>query len=319
MLDINQTYERPELSQLAVRYKNRRYIASDLFPWVDVPVDRISWPKFDRAAYFKPPTTAYGARASANELEVKVIKTPHDLKHRGLGAWIDDDERRIASGIMDVRAAKLDTLMNGMMLDLEIYLANIVFNASTYPTANKTTLVGTAQWSDGTNSDPQKAVFDASAGMIMAPNTMVVGALVDNALKIHPKVKDAVKYTSGGLEVTDAQMARFFNVDRYIVGRAKKDTAAEGQTESLSDVWGKFAALLCVNYNQPTGLSMLSVPSFAYMPISRQEGSPWRVYTEAPRPSMGVGSGMEYIKVDATFEPLVCASDLGYLFSAAIA
>lgn len=319
MIDVNQTYERPELSQLAVRYKNRQYIASQILPWVDVPVDRISWPKFDRAVVFKQPTTAYGARASANELELKVTKTAHDLKHRGLGAWIDDDERRLAAGIMDVRAAKLDTLMNGMYLDLEIYLANIIFNASTYPSANKVTLSGTTQWSDTTNSDPKKAVIDAAAGLVQAPNTMVVGKLVHNQLLTHPKILDAVKYTSGGVTVTNETLARYFGVDRYFVGEAMKDTANEGQAESLSYVWGKFCALLSVNYNQPTGLSMLSVPSFGYMPISRQAGSPWRVYTEAARPSMGVGDGMEYIKVDATFEPLVCASDLGYLFSAAIA
>ena len=56
------------------------------------------------------------------------------------------------------------------------------------------------------------------------------------------------------------------------------------------------------------------------LPISRgSSGNPWRVYTKAPDPMMGIGDRMEYFKVDATFTPLYPATDLGYLFSAAIA
>lgn len=319
MIDINQTYERPELSQLAVRYQNRNLIGSQIFPWIDVPVDRVSWPKFDRAVSFKRANTVYGPRQSANELEIKVTKTPHDLRHRGLGAWIDDDERRLAAGIMDVRVAKMETLKDAILLDLEMLLASLVFNASTYPAANKATLAGVTQWSDTTNSDPKKAVLDAKAGMIKSPNTMIVGAQVHNALLVHPKILDAVKYTSGGVTVTNETLARYFGVERYFVGEAFNDTANDGQAETLGYVWGKFCSLLYVNYQQTNAVAWQSQPSFAYLPISRQAGSPWRVYSRAPDPVMGVGDGMEYIKVDATFEPLVCASDLGYLFSAAIA
>lgn len=320
MFDVNSTYERPELSQLAIRYRNREFIASQLFPWVEVPVDRISYPKFDRGIAFKRAVTSYGDRAGANELELKITKLTHDLKHRGLAARISDDERRLAAGIMDVRAAKMQALMDALLLDLELEVAGSVFAAATYPAANKTTLSGTTQWSDYTNSDPKLAVLNAAAGMIRRPNTMVVGALVHNALLTHPKVLDAVKYTQGGVEVTMETLARYFNVERYFVGTAFSDSAQDGQAESLGYVWGKFASLLYVNYNQANTVAMQALPSFGYLPISRgASGNPWRVYTKAPDPTMGIGDGMEYIKVDATFTPLYPATDLGYLFSAAIA
>lgn len=318
MIDVNQTYERPLLSRLALKYDNRDLIGSRLFPWIDVPVDRISYPKFDRGVTFKRANTIYGARAAANELDLKVTKLPHNLRHRGLGSWIDDDERRLASGIMDPRAMKMQMLKDALLLDLEIELATAMFTAGSYAAANKATLAGAAQWSDPT-SDPKKAVLDAQVGLVKKPNTMVVGAQVHNALLVHTKVLDAVKYTMGGVEVTNETLARYFGVERYFVGEAFQDTANDGAAETLAYIWGKFAWLGYVNYKNANGLSMMSAPSFAYLPISRAAGNPWRVYTKAPDPAMGVGDGMEYVKVDATFDPLYCAYDLGYLFSAAVA
>lgn len=318
MLDIAQTYERPLLSRLALKYENRALIGSSLFPWIEVPVDRISYPKFDRAVTFKRANTVYGSRSRANELELKVTKLAHNLRHRGLAAWIDDDERRLASGIMDPRAVKMQTLKDALLLDLEIELATAMFTAGSYAAANKSTLAGVTQWSD-TTSDPKKAVLDAAAALVMKPNTMVVGLQVHNALLIHPKVLDAVKYTMGGVQVTNEVLARYFGVERYFVGESFQDTANEGAAETLAFVWGKFAWLGYVNYQNANGITMLSSPSFAYLPISRAQGNPWRVYGKAPDPERGVGDGMEYIKVDATFDPLYCAFDLGFLFSAAVA
>jgi hypothetical protein len=74
-----------------------------------------------------------------------------------------------------------------------------------------------------------------------------------------------------------------------------------------------------VNYTQASALSILQKPSFAYMPISRMQGNPWRVFTKQPDPEKGVGNGMEYLKVDATFDPLYSCPDLGFLWSAAVA
>jgi hypothetical protein len=267
---------------------------------------------------FKRATTIYGARAKANELELKVTKQPKDLRHRGLGAWIDDDERRLGGSIGNIHALKMQMLKDAMLLDLEVEVAGTVFNAATYAAANKTTLVGTAQWSDPT-SDPKKAVLDANASLVMDANTMVVGKQVHNALLQHTKVLDAVKYTMGGVTVTEETLARYFGVERYIVGGALLDSANDGAAESLGFIWGKFAWIGYVNYKNANALAMLSQPSFGIMPISRAAGSPWRVYTKAPDPEKGVGDGMEYMKVDATFDPLYPATDLGFLWSAAIA
>lgn len=319
MQDIANTYERPLLSRLALKYENRDFIASQILPWVTVPVDRIEYPKFDRGVTFKRANTVYGSRSRANELELKVTKIPHNLRHRGLGAWIDDDERRLANGIMDVRALKMQTLKTGLLLDLEIELATALFTAASYAAANKVTLAGVTQWSDPT-SDPKKAVLDNAATLIKNPNTMVVGKQVHNALLQHTKVLDAVKYTMGGVSVTNETLARYFGVERYFVGEAFQDTANEGAAEAMSFIWGKFAWLGYVNYKNANAVSMLNEPSFGYLPISRGEtGNPWRVFNKEPDPERGVGNGMEYIKVDATFDPLYCAYDLGFLFSAAVA
>ena len=318
MIDIRQTYEQPLLSKLALKYSNRELIASKIFPWVPVPTDQIKYPKWDRGAFFKRANTAYGARSRANELELKVTKASHELKHRGLGAWIDDDERRLSAGICDPRAAKMELLQDAMLLDLELEVSSKLLTAGSYASTNKATLSGSDQFSHA-SSDPKATILAAQDAMIKRPNKMVVGRQVHSKITTNPKVLEAVKYTDGAIKALEyKKLADYFEVDEYIVAEGLYDTAAEGQTESLSYIWGKFCWLGYVAPD-PNPVSMMGQPSFGYMPISREKGNLWRVYTKSPDPTMGVGDGMEYVKVDATYELLVCAYDLGYLFTAAVA
>ncbi len=317
MIDINQTYERPLLSKLALKYENRDFIGSQIFPWVRVPKDRVSYAKFDRAVTFKRPNTVYGPRSKANELELKVTKQTHDLKSRGLGAWIDEDERTLAGDIGNARALKTQALKNGLMLDLEVEIATAMTTAGSYAASNKTTLVGTAQWSDPA-SKPKSDVLTAHSAMVKKGNTMIVGQQVHNALLTNAEIKDAVKYTQGAVDVSNV-LARYFNVERYFVGEAFQDTAADGQAESLGYIWGKFAWIGYINYKLESAMDLISKPSFGYLPISAERGDLWKAYSVPPDPRVGSGEGMEYVKVDGKYEPLYCAYDLGYLISEAVA
>lgn len=321
MIDIKQSYVSPILSRLAQRYENREYIASQIFPFVPCPKDTVKYAKFDRASMFKRATTKYGPRSSPNEIELKVTLGTHSLTPRGLEGRVTDEERRL-SDVADPHVAKMESLKNGMLLDLELEVATAMTTAASYAAANKATLAGTSQWSDYVNSDPKTAVVAAARGLIKPGNTMVVGEEVHIKLINHPKVLDAIKYTTGGLEVTNQQLARYFGMKRYFVGEAFYDTAQDGQPEALARIWGKFAWVGHVAYEQPTALSLINSASFGYLPIGmKADGSSqlWRVYQKPADPEKGSGDGPDWMKVDALYDPLFTSFDLGYLFSAAVA
>ncbi|HEU4751465.1 MAG TPA: hypothetical protein VFU47_00055, partial [Armatimonadota bacterium] len=93
-------------------------------------------------------------------------------------------------------------------------------------------------------------------------NTLEMGYQVFEALALHPDLLDRCKYTGTGERpamVTAQMMAALFMVDQVLVGSAVSNTAEEGQTASLSFVWGKHA---WIGYVSET--PALETPSAAY-------------------------------------------------------
>jgi len=104
-----------------------------------------------------------------------------------------------------------------------------------------------------------KATVHAASGK--TPNMMVVGKQVHDKLLDHPDILERIKYTQRGV-VTEDILARLFEVDKYVIGKALYDSSQEGGTESLAYVWGKNVALvLCRSFtwNQASVL-WLSIP-----------------------------------------------------------
>ncbi|WP_425905723.1 hypothetical protein [Nitrobacter sp. TKz-YC02] len=129
----------------------------------------------------------------------------------------------------------------------EIEVAAMLTSTSTI--TQNTTLSGISQWSDP-NSDPKKAIKDAAEtirdSIMVDPNTLMLSKKVFNELADHPALVERVKYSQLGILTADL-LARFFEVDRVIIGAAKKNTSKEGQADSMSDIWGRDALLAFIN------------------------------------------------------------------------
>ena len=130
-----------------------------------------------------------------------------------------------------------------LLLRLEKDVADLVFTAGNW------TNTGTPNggvWS-GDSSDPINDVVGSSLvretvrkAIGRYPNVCVLGAAVWASLQRHPDILDRVKYTQTGV-VTEQLVAALFGVDKLLVGRAIIDSAKEGATASIGDVWGSSA------------------------------------------------------------------------------
>lgn len=323
-MDPRNLYISPLLTQLAVRWKNRAFIARQIFPEVPVSNDTFYYPVFDDAHVYRRTPTRYGHDASVNTLDFKVTKEVGKVEDRGLGANIDQKEVKQAGAIINAKTYKVEELLKAMALDLEIEIATMLRDTSVI-TQNET-LVGAAQWTDS-SSDPQKYVIEKAATLRLAPNVMVPSKTVHDKLCVHPKVREAVKFTDAAydLDALSAKMARYFGVKRYLVGEAFYDTSKEGQSQSLSYIWGDDVLLAHVAENVTP---MMNEPSLGYLP---QMGSPpgpdgsvpaaeamFRVYEGAPDPRRGTGAGSMFVKVDASYKALLTAAKLGFLIKDAV-
>lgn len=131
-------------------------------------------------------------------------------------------------------------------------MANIVTSISNV--GSGATLAGTNKWSNGT-SDPVGDIQSACAFVLhqtgIMPNAMAVDYDTMQVLSTHPEIRDYVKYTTAGPVPTE-EMARLFKVENIYTAFGVYNSAKEGATQSLQNIWPNFAS---VCYVQP-GVSM---------------------------------------------------------------
>jgi len=199
---------------------------------------------------------------------------------------------------------------NVIALDREKRVSDILFNAANYATANKTTLVGAAQWSDAA-SNPYIAITDAMRGMLVMPSKLVIGITAFQALARHARILDAMAGTTGARkEATAEQIAGLLGLSEIIVGRSKVNTAKKGQTPTLTDVWGDKAALIVDG--SASGDTMAG-NSFA---ITAQFQT--AISGTIEDPNLGMRGG-RYVRTGEAVKELLTATDLGYLWSDVVA
>jgi hypothetical protein len=196
------------------------------------------------------------------------------------------------------------------MLDREVRVANLIFTLGTYLAANRTTLSGTSQWSDFTNSNPLDAILTAMDIPVQRPNIGVIGRQAFTKLQQHPIIVSAVLGNAGSRGAVAAEaIANLLGLDQLLVGEGFLNTARPGQTLSMSRVWGKHLALL---YIDPNGGPM-DMPSFGWTAEwgTRQAGT-------VPDPTRGVRGG-EAVRVYESVAEVISAPALGYFFQNAVA
>jgi hypothetical protein len=185
-------------------------------------------------------------------------------------------------------------------------VADLVLSTATI--AQNTTLAGVDQWNDYANSDPlddvkvaRTTIYSGAPGY--APNVMLMGYLAFETLKLHPDVKEIVKYTERAI-VTKQILAAVFEVDEVLVGKVIRRTSKEGATDAFADVWGK-DVLLFYRENRPS----LKRASFGY----QMRSSDLRVfrYREDKRDT-------DVIRVSEKQDEKIVAAQTAYLIKAAV-
>lgn len=241
MLTITDVVVDPVLSNVSKAYKNEMYVAELIMPVVTVKKQTGKYYQYDRAK-FRQNKTKRAAGAKANEVEYGLSTASFETEDHALKEKTPWEIIEQADNALDPETDAAENVTEQLMIDKEIALATSM--ASTTTITQNTTLSGTSQWSDYTNSDPIGDVKTARQTVQKAigrkPNTLVLSKEVFDVLSEHPDVVEKIKYSQLGT-ATEELLARLFKVDRVIVAEAIYNTATEGQTDSMSYIWGKHA------------------------------------------------------------------------------
>ena len=236
-----------------------------------------------------------------------------DLKEYGIEAPVDDIDREFAgSDALDLRQAATEIAFNKAMIERERDFASLLFNTATF-SGFTAALTGTDRW-DNAASDPLSQVDTAvesirqNTGVPRSEISMLLGAKVWEACRKNTALTDFYKNVVAGSKILDeATVASALGIKEIIVGRAVANSAAEGASASMADIWGKFA-LVYHKVDNPRPLTPHGVGACFSM-AGRQAGRVER-YREEPR--------QEIILVSYLEDRIVTNAKAGYLFSTVV-
>ncbi len=240
-----QTHIDAALTNLSVAHRNPACVAERVAP--PVFVRRQS----DRYYVYDPERE--GARAQfdlrapgveADEVNFSLSSEAYFCADHALESVIPDEERENADPVIQPEMDRVEFLTDKILLNQELALAAALRDSAALP--GKTISDPGERW-DQEGVDPVAEV-EAGRSAIqeavgLAPNTLVLSWPVYQAVRNHPKITDRVKYMQFGV-VGVEELARLFDVETVLVGRAFRNTAARGQAAQLEYVWGQDALLL---------------------------------------------------------------------------
>jgi hypothetical protein len=305
------------LTNISIAYiqKASNFISQKVFPVVPVDKQSDKYFKYNKQDWFRDEAEL---RADATESAGSGYGLSTDFYQASVYAFhkdIGDQVRENTDNPLDPDRDATQFVTQRMMLRQEIQWASDYFKTGVWAT-DVTGGTNFTQWSDYAGSDPIEDIELGKATILSTtgfePNTLVLGYAVFRKLKNHPDIIDRIKWTNSDV-VTEQLLAKYFDVDRVLVAKAIKNTAAEGVTASYSFVHTNSAWLGYVN---PT--PGILQPSAGYV-------FTWKGVSDGLGTNIGITRfRMQHLRADRVEAQIawtnkIVATDLGYFFSSAVA
>lgn len=172
-------------------------------------------------------------------------------EEQGLEEPVDDRESTMYAEYFKAEVISAMRALYGVLRAAEKRAAALLFNATTWTGAALTTAV-TNEWSSAANATPITDVLAAKLkvydGSGLWPNALIVNRKVFLNVRETAQIIDRIKYAGimdpTSRAITVAALAQVFDLDYVIVAGGSKDSAKEGQSASVAQVWSDEYAMV---------------------------------------------------------------------------
>lgn len=303
----------PVLSSIAQGIQQNDLVGNYLFPAVDVPLRGGQILTFGREAFMQYSNLNRAPGTSTPRVQFGYSGSTYALVDYSIEGKVPveiEQEAMNSSFSLDHAAVALNGASRILQLRLEIAQATLATTLSNHASSNRTTLSGTAQWSDfGTTSNPLSDIETGKeairAGTGRRPNVGIMGPAVWAKLKYHPIVKDYTKYTGREVATLDI-LSALTGIPNWYIGDAVSSNDA-GTT--LSDVWGKDVVLA---YSELGSVANYGAPTFGY--TYNLAG-----YPLAEEPYQDRNHKSQFFPVTRAEAPVIAGQLAGYLIKSCVA
>lgn len=273
---LNQSVS-PALTNIASNFipKLDQYVAKQIFPnvpvaspsgqyniWLQGDFLRRSMKKLANAE----PTPVGGFSTDKNTFAVGRYGISSNYTSQDLA-----EARRGGTNDQMLINSKVQYVTTQAVLELELQTATLITTSGNWSLAvtgvTSGAVAGTSflQW-DRPTSQPIDDVLDLKERMRLAtgyaPNKMIIPQVVWIALRRNPQLLSRIIYDgqqNKPAQVTLNQLQALFEIDNIIIATGVYNTAAEGATDSLAYIWGKYVWLGYV-----TSAPSITEPSAGY-------------------------------------------------------
>jgi hypothetical protein len=294
------------LNSMSVMYANDDYIGLRLMPELRTGNRAGIYYKYNKRDRFAYPDDSMSTRTEANEVSEGRTTGTYSLSGRALKEFVDQTTLNNQDAPLNEMMDAQNNVLEGVTFKQEVRIASAVTTAGNYA-GNTAAIAAPDRWDTATGGDPINDINTALAarwngrgpGRVVAATSLTVW----NVLKVHPRLLDLIRGNRDGM-LSREMFAQWFEIDELLIGKARKDTANEGQTASYSRIWPDSFAIVRV----ATSPSIRNA-SFGY---SVMEKAPvQRMWFD---PKSGEEGGW-YTQASLADQQLVVAGDTGYLLT----
>lgn len=250
---------RPELlafEDINLAESRMGFIASKVFPMIEVGKPSGTVGKRPLAQLLKPVSNLNRAPGGAYaRTDSKFDTYTYSTQERGLEEPVDDNDREVYADYMDADKAAVDHCVDGILRAQEQRVADIMNDTAQI---TNTTAAGTV-WTTIASATPIANVITAMKAVRLRigrkPNTIIIpwariwdvwrSTEMTGFLKQQNFVDMRLAEMGGSLDRAASALASVFGVDQVLVPDALYNSAAEGATASLAEMWDADKVVVC--------------------------------------------------------------------------
>lgn len=295
------------MTNLARAYKPQGMIYDQVFPSLSVELDSGRYPIFD--GFFDDDVdNKVSDRALTPEVDFAWSTDTYYCEDYRLKSTITRKEERNAHSVVRLRQTKLEIVLMRMALRRERRAASVLKKISAGTPGQ---LTSGAAPSNNWDQNAATIETDIKTGAMavrdltgMVTNTMVVPFKVAYEMAMQEDIRALLRWDVTGtphqvLELGDRLLPGVIHGHRVVIPGGMYNTAKEGATRSLSDIWGDDVRLL---YYPPNGGGW-GIPATAYS---------FKALPEVVDRWTDFDPPVESVRAWECLDEKVCAPDMGY-------
>lgn len=246
--DIADVHVNVPLSNMTVAYMQdaKDYICDKVFPTIPVPQISGTYFTFPKNTFLKNRAGKWTPGAQMKQTVIDVEHTgTYSCQFRAVEYMMPWHIKAAADSQLNLDYAAMSHVTQQLLLNREQEWAADFFANSKW-TKEYTGNTDFNYWDNPTTSNPIQDIAEARDYLFSQtakmPNTLVLPYKVYTALRIHPLIKEMFKFYQFP-DAREAALARIFDVDNVLIGKALQMSSNDGATDAITDVFSTHAWL----------------------------------------------------------------------------